>query len=410
MSTSTLLTQRDHEMFANLEAELGFSPFGFDDEFARGYNTEGDLVYVTNDGVDLNSLWDEAQQAVSVWNQHRGRLVDLLTYQVTNEIETVPQVGEATFEEASEFGEPEAARVKLGIFQMGFDFKDYDVATRFTWKFLRDADARHVRAVNNAILAADEKLVFRKVMEAIFDNRVRSADIRNNNYTVYPLYNGTDGVVPPSYRENTFTNTHSHYLASGNALIDSGDLENAVEHIEEHGYSIANGTTFIHLMNRNQIKEVRKFKMGVANNNTVVANYDFIPSGNMPTQMTDGPLGLLGNLPPDVYKGLRVSGSYGDALIIEEPFMPDKYFVTIGSGGAGNLANLVGFREHRNPIYRGLRMLPGRDQGYPLVESYYSRGFGTGIRQRAGATVTQITSGSYTIPPKYKKTVNELVA
>lgn len=64
-----------------------------------------------------------------------------------------------------------------------------------------------------------------------------------------------------------------------------------------------------------------------------------------------------------------------------------------GTGGAGNLQNLVGFREHKNPLYRGLRILPGNDQRYPLVESYYTRAFGTGIRQRAGAVVMQIKTG-----------------
>ena len=117
---------------SNLLLPQGFSPevlrmlpYGAEDDPSGGYGTEGDIVYTTNDGVDLNALWDEAQQALAVWNQGRGKLVDLLTFNVTNEIETVPQVGEATFELASEFGEPEGERLKIGYFQMGFDFEDY---------------------------------------------------------------------------------------------------------------------------------------------------------------------------------------------------------------------------------------------------------------------------------------------
>ena len=393
-------TERD-TLMSNL---LLRSPFGGED-FSGGYGTEGDIVYTTNDNVDLNQLWDEAQAAAAVWNAGRSKLVSLLTYQVTNEIESVPQVGEATFEEASEFGEPQGERLKLGYFQLGFDFKDYDRATRFTWKALRDMDARQVRAVNNALLQADERLVFRKVMEAIFDNRNREIDIRNNPYPVYPLYNA-DGTVPPEYRGTTFTGNHNHYMVSNGALIDSGDLEDAYENIAEHGYTIEAGTQIVHLMNRKQIKEVRKFRMGQVNNNTVEANYDFIPSRSAPAQFLDSPLGLLGTLPPDTWNGLRVSGSYDDALIVEEPFVPEDYFVTIGTGGAGNLQNLVGFREHKNPVYRGLRILPGNDQRYPLIESYYTRAFGTGIRQRAGAVVTQIKVGaanSYDIPNQYER-------
>lgn len=401
MTTSTLtrgmeslLTQRDREQFGDLWKTM---PFGFDQD-GGGYGTEGDIVYTTSDGVDINQLWDEAQAALSVWNAGRSKLVSLLTFPVVNETESVPQVGEARFERSTEFGEPEGERLKIGYFQLGYDFDDYDRATRFTWKYLRDADARQVRAVNNALLQADEVTVFKNVMAAVFDNRNRVADIRNRNYNVYPLYNA-DTTVPPKYRGTTFTGAHSHYMVSGGALIDSGDLEDAYENIAEHGYTIEAGTQIVCLLNRNQLREIRKFRMGVENNNGAVAEYDFIPSRNQPAQFLDSPTGLLGSLPPDTWNGLRVYGSYGDILLIEEPFIPADYFVMYGTGGAGNLQNLVGLREHKNAIYRGLKIMAGNDQGYPLVESYYTRAFGTGVRQRAGAVVMQIkATGTYDIP------------
>lgn len=411
MSTATLerngLTEADLKMLEENPSLASILQRGlpYGGEGAGGYGTEGDIVYTTNDKVDVNALWEEAQQALAIWNMGRNKLVSLLTFPVFKEIEEVPQVGEATFEEASEFGEPEGQRLKLGYFQLGYDFKDYDRATRFTWKALRDMDARQVRSVNDALLKADDRLVFRKVMEAIFDNTNRSTDIRNNPYPVYPLYNG-DGTVPPSYGTNTFTGSHSHYLVSNNAVIDSGDLEDAYDHLFHHGYSVENGTQVICLMNRKQIKEVRKFRMGETNNNGVVANFDFVPSRSQPAQFLDSPLGLIGTLPPDFWKGLRVNGSYDDILIIELDFIPDGYFVMFGAGGAGNLQNLVGLREHANPVYRGLRILPGHEAGYPLVESYYSRAFGTGIRQRGGAVVMQIKVGaanSYVPPTNYTR-------
>lgn len=403
----TVARERDRAMNKMLDSRLlKLPPFGAED-YTGGYHTEGDIVYVTADGVDLNALWSEAQAALAVWNQARSKLVSLLTFPVTNAVESVPQVGEATFEEASEFGEPQGERLKLGYFQLGFDFKDYDRATRFTWKALRDMDSRQVTAVNNALLQADERLVFRKVMEAIFDNNNRTADIRNFAYNVYPLYNG-DGTIPPAYGSTTFTSTHNHYMASGNTTIDSGDLEAAYNNIAEHGYSIENGTTIVCLMPRALMQVVRTFKAGVANNNGATALYDFIPSANQPAQWVSSPQGLLGSLPPAQWNGLKVGGSYGDILLIEHPFIPANYLLMFGSGGDGNLQNLVGFREHANPAYRGLRILPGNDQRYPLIESYYSRAFGTGVRQRGGAVVMQITSGSYAIPTEYTRAVNQL--
>lgn len=398
------LTEREQAMSRFIIGEIDgrsiYAIFGSDVK-RGGYQTEGDVLYVTSDGVDVNALWEEFQLTMAIYNESRARLLQILTYPVTNIIETVPQVGEATFEQASEFGEPESARVELSYFQLGFDFHDYDVAARYTWKFLRDADARQVQAVHNAILQADTRLLFKKVMEAIFDNTERSTDIRNQNYKVYPLYNA-DGTIPPTYNGVTFTDTHTHYLASGNVKIDSEDIEDAYNHIAEHGYSLENGTKFVFLGNKAEIKEIRKFRLNQTNNNSKVANYDFIPAPNQPTIIVPNSEGLLGSLPPNEFLGLRVTGSYMDILIVEEPMIPAGYFLLLASGGAGNLQNLVGLREHANPAYRGLRLLPGNDRAYPLIDGYYARAFGTGIRQRGGAVVMQITSDpAYTIPSKY---------
>ena len=368
-----------------------------------GYHTEGDLVTVSNDGIDLNALWAEFQQTMQIYNENMAGLVAMLTYPVQNLVEAVPQVGEATFEKASEFGEPRSARVTLDYFQMGYDFDDYDVATRYTWKFLRDADARQIEAVHVELMRADARLVFRKVMEAIFDNRGRQADIRNTPYNVYPLYNG-DGTVPPSYKGKTFAGTHNHYLVSGAATVDSSDVEAMYDHISEHGYGIENGTQIVLLCNKTQIKEMRKWRLGQTNANGAVANYDFIPAPTEPALIVPNADGLLGSQPPSQWNGMRVTGSYADILIIEETYIPEGYLFMFGTGGLGQLDNLVGLREHANPDYRGLRLLPGNQQRYPLIDSYYSRSFGTGIRQRAGAVVMQLkASGDYDIPAQYKR-------
>lgn len=368
-----------------------------------GYQTAGDIVTSTIDGIDLNAMWAQYQQTLAYWNARKAGLVGLFTYPVANLVENIPQTTQAVFEEASEFGEPQAGKVRVTYVQMGYDFRWYDVASRWTWKFLADADARQVAAMHNAYLMADSDLIFRKVMEAIFDNRNRTTDIQQQAYNVYPLYNA-DGMIPPNYGTNAFDGTHNHYLVSGGATVDSGDVEAALDHIEEHGYSIQNGTTLVVLCNKQEAMEIRKFRQGVANNNGAVADYDFIPAANQPPLILPNDQGLLGSRPPSLWNGLRVLGSYRDALIIEDSTMPAGYFLTFGSGGLGQLGNIVGLREHANPAYRGLRLLPGNQQGYPLVDSYYSRGFGTGIRQRGGACLTQVkASGSYDIPTRYRK-------
>lgn len=367
-----------------------------------GTNTEGDLVTITADGRDLNAMWSEFQATLNIFNEHRQQLVNLLTFPVSSLIEDVPQVGDAEFEMATEFGEPVGTRVGLSYFSLGYDFHDYDIATRYTWKFLRDADARQVEAIHTQVLNADNRMVFRKVMEAIFDNRNRKANIRTQSVDVFSLYNA-DGTVPPEYRGTTFAGSHTHYMASGAVGIDSGDVEAMYENIAEHGYGIENGTQFVLMAPRALVKEMRKWKAGVVSANAVVANYDFIPSPSQPTLIVPNAEGLLGGRPPDSWNGLPVVGSYGDILIIEESYIPANYMLMFGTGGVGDLQNVVGLREHANTAYRGLRLLPGNNQRYPLVDSYYSRGFGTGIRQRAAAAVMQLTAGSYTIPAQYTR-------
>ena len=374
----------------------------FGAEKRSGYLTEGDIVRTTTDGVDLNELWQDFQDTVNVINEHFGKLVSLLTFPVNNPVETVPQVGSTEFELASEFGIPRTNKIELDYFHLGYDFEDYDARIAYTWKFLRDADVRQVEAVHQKNLEADGRLVLRKVMEAIFDNRNRSADIRNQSFTVYPMYNA-DGTTPPSHKGVNFNGSHSHYMVSGADTIDSGDLEAMYDNIAEHGYGIEQGTTFVALVNKAQLNSIRTWRRGETTANGSVAAYDYIPGPRRPAMFLPNAEGLLGSQGPDSWNGLLVDGTYGDILLIEEPLIPAGYVLMFGSGGAGDLQNIVGIREHASPAYRGLRLLPGNQQQYPLIDSYYSRGFGTGVRQRAGACVMQVkAAGSYEIPNQFK--------
>ena len=76
--------------------------------------------------------------------------------------EAVPQVpfSDTSFEEASEFGEPQGIRPPKELALLGFTFKDFDFATRLTWKFLtRRRRKIQVRAQTDQALNSDERLV-----------------------------------------------------------------------------------------------------------------------------------------------------------------------------------------------------------------------------------------------------------
>lgn len=371
---------------------------GADGPAGRGINSAGDIVTKSADGRDLNDIWNEFQQTLNVWNAGRSKIVDILTYPVTTLIEDVPVVGGEDFEEASEFGVPKSIRPGVDYFSMGYDFKWYDLAARFTWKFLADAPTNRIEAVHAQALEADNRLVFKKVLGSLFSNVNRTASIQGSPVNVYTFYNGADSVTPPEYKGRTFTNTHNHYLVSGAATVDSGDVEGLIDTIAEHGFGAAEGSQIVILANKQEIDQIRRFRANVVNNNGAIALYDFIPAAGQPTLILPSN-GLLGNLPPSTWNGLAVVGSYGNALLIEESYIPATYLVAFATGGQANLTNPIGIREHANPGLRGLRLINGEKAGFPIISSYYQRGFGTGVRQRGAGAIMQVkASGSYTPP------------
>lgn len=366
-----------------------------------GYMTEGDILTHTIDGVDLNSLWAEFIDANTIYNEHKQGMVGMLTYPVLSDIELVPQIGDFEFEEATEFGIPKGQNTNISYYQLAYAYKDYDLKLGYTWKFLRDAPASQVEAIHTKAIQADQALVFRKTMEALFDNRSRKTIINAMTYDVYPLANG-DGWVPPSYKGVSFDGNHSHYLKSNNTQIDSGDFEDAVNHLTEHGYGWDTGTQIVCFANRAEVNEMRKWRFGATNRNSAVANFDFVPAQGQPALIVPNAEGLLGGQAPAVWNGMRVTGSYMDVIIIEEPLLPAGYCLFMSTGGVNADENIVGVREHANPDWRGLKLLPGNQNRYPLIDGYYVHGFGTGIRRRTGAFILQIGSGTtYSAPSVY---------
>jgi hypothetical protein len=362
-----------------------------------GYHDTRDVL-VTNstDGVDYNDMWAEFQATVTLQNSERQAIIDFLTFDVTANIETVAQLSSAKFERASEYGEPRGIRQKPTSFSLGYDFGWYDLGARYTWQFLADASSGQVTAIHSAALDADNRLVFEVVLSALYNNVNRTAVIDDLEVPVKALYNA-DGTVPPTYKTNVFDGTHNHYLTSGAATITSGDLDDLIEHLRHHGYDKTNGVTQVLLVNSREGKVIRGFRQ--ANGDT----YDFIPSVNEPQDLIlEATQVVSGGRPAGTYGGLNVIGKYGDVLIIEDDLFPVGYVVIVGTGGRQNLNNPVGLRQHQRPELRGLRLVKGRDADYPLIDSFYNRGIGTGIRQRGGSAVMQITANpAYTPPTQY---------
>ena len=359
----------------------------------QGYNEEADLVEQTSDGVNLNTMWDEFQRIIREWNAQRNPYISAFTFSVTNPIETVAYPIESDFEEASEFGVPKGIRLP-SYFQMGYDFKWYDLAIRYTWRFLLHASSAQLRALQNQAMEADNRLQFTRVMRAIFNNVTRTAEIDGNNYNVYPFYNG-DSQVPPKWKTTTHTSAHQHYITSGGATIDSGDLEVLDGHLRHHGYTQLNGYDLILLVNPQEGDVIRTFSVADSD------KYTFIPTENVGGGVIlDANGGIIGRPRVANVPGLPSIGTWGSFTVVEDDYIPAGYVVALASAGEQGLGNPVGIRE--DEALRGLRLAQDVQRKYPLMDSYYVHGMGTGIRHRGGGVVMEITAdATYDIPAEY---------
>jgi hypothetical protein len=370
---------------------------------AKGFNTSADILTKTRDGQDLNAIWDQYQSLLAAFNATRQPLIDLLTFSVTDPVEDVAQAVEEDFEKASEFGLPRSVRPLTTVQQRAFDFDWYDVAARFTFKFLADATARQIDAVQAQILEADNRLLFARVLRRLFNNVNTSTTIQNVAYNAKPLYNADGEFVPP-YRGLSFTAaTHNHYVTSGAATVDSGDVEQLASLLEEHGYSRANGFQIVIMFNPAQVTPaLRAWRAGVTNQNAAVASYDFVPPSGT-NIILPSTVSLFGAQPGPTFAGFDVIGAYGPYLLVQDYNIPSGYMFAFATAGGAQSTNLIGIREHPNASLRGLLIKPGDNNAYPLINSTYIHGLGTGVRTRGAGAIMQITaSGTYTIPTQYQ--------
>lgn len=66
-----------------------------------------------------------------------------------------------------------AVREAADALLLGYNHYDYDKASRFTWKFLRDASAEQALTVITRILEADNKLTTTAILDRQFNPEER---------------------------------------------------------------------------------------------------------------------------------------------------------------------------------------------------------------------------------------------
>lgn len=353
---------------------------------ANGYSTVGDL-HQTVDGKDWSAIWSEFQTTLELLNTQRTAVARLFTTNTANSSDWIEQsVGDTEFEEASEFGVPKSVRVSPSLLQLGYPFRWWDARKGFTWRFLAEVESGQLEAIHSAVLEADNRLVFRHVLGALLTKTTTlTRNINENNVSVYSLWDGEDDATPPSYAGKSFAPGHDHYRTT-NGAFEATDLDYLIRNVTEHGYGADFGSQIVILAHPDDADIITTFRAGQESADGGKAANDFIPAANAPAFLSDQ--AIIGDRAPASYEGLKVVGSYGEAFIVQSSWVPVGYVTAVASGGTH--APLA-FREHKTPNLRGLQLIPGDNNAYPLQNSYYIRAFGVGVRHRGAAAVLQIT-------------------
>ncbi len=361
---------------------------------ARGYQTAGDvLVNQTADGIDLNTVFEEIQAALSLWNSERSTIAGLLSFKTTTMGDAIPQGTTDSFELASEFGVPHATSGPTAL-KLGYTFNDYDLRTgALTWKYLRDATAAQVKSVINTGLDADARLCAVSLLKRLFDPTQETNDFGVPAYGVY----NADGMVPPPALGRVFPGSTNHALPTGAATIDSDDIEGLAKLVTDKNYGTTPGSKLLILANPQEGDAIQGWRAGEeSRSGGPKSRWSFIPSAAAPPYLTTET--LVGERAPEKWNGVQVAGSLGPMWLIQSNFIPAGYVAVVASSGLNSANNVIGFREHANAAYRGLRQIPGNGP-YPLVDAFMQRSFGTGVRRRGAAAVCQVTTEStYTAP------------
>lgn len=360
-----------------------------------GYGTAGDvLVNKTADGVGLDEIWTEVRAATDAYNEQSSAIVSLLSYQTTRAGDAVAQdVLAERFEHATEFGVPTGIS-EPSYLKIGYSLRDYDKALRATWKYLRDASAEQVRDRVSRIYDADFRLVSGLVLQRLF---TPATETNAEMLTVYGLWNG-DGMVPPAHMGKTFDGSHTHYLTTNGTSLTATHVEGLAGHLKHHGFGSAKRAQLILLLHPDDLETsgMTAWRAGVAVGG-VTPKYDFIVSSSAPAFLTAEH--IEGTKPPAEYAGLPVVGSYGGVFVVESHFIPKGYIAAVASSGSNDSDNPIAIREHESADYRGLRLISGGRGQYPLIDAFFARTIGVGVRHRGAAVVCQIVAGTtYTAP------------
>lgn len=362
-----------------LRERLALGLFGSEDGLQKRADAISSVpgLAVTVDGQSLSDIWSDLQDWLSAFNQQASTVMALFASEpvITSQTQTAVYATKG-FEQATEYGRPR--NIGLQYVTRAVPLDHYDLGFGYTQKFIDKAKGSEIRSVQDTALNGWWNLQLNGILDAIYND----APVADPDGVVgTTLYNADE--APPNYKRWTHDGTHTHFLADAGAFTQALALS-MEEHLVHHGFGDF-GETLYMFLHRDDMATARGFT-------------DFVPAPSASEKtITTGP--IVGASPNSAgIGGFSVEGYLGKLNIVELNDIPSGYPLAMATGGRFAQQNVVKVRQHENESARGLRLIEGPRQRYPLYDAVYDGYFGSAVGQRGGAVVLQTGNATYAAP------------
>lgn len=322
--------------------------------------------YFTTDGLDLNELWYGAMSAADMYKAATLPILDQMIRFHDLSLMKYYIAEKNGYEVIALDTKPGMKKVKEAALYAPLPLKfGYGVGAGLD--SLRLSTGRQVMAnIDRGFKEDAENLLIQIMRKLMTDPGTLNAG--------FGLFNGEFSAeeqisAPPQYGQNVFLANHNHYYTSGATTIDLGDITAAKQTIRHHGYK----GKLVAMINSSIVMQLENLAAFTANQLTRSPISDQVAVMGFTDQFT-----LLG-----------VEWYASEAI-------PDNYFIMAELAEGDDDRMIVQFEP---PQMRGLRLMPGPVNDYPLVESFFERFGNWKVWRRGAAVVVQLTASATFVSP-----------
>lgn len=323
--------------------------------------------------ADQTQLLQEIRTELAIYNKTADPWIDRLSEKTIRQTLRVAQAPKQ-FRQKADGGSSNSSNVVYRL--LNVPFKSYDLSSEFTIEWLQDALGSDVMTEMAGAIAGAVELE-----NALFFASMLTKQTVGSNGTAYQagFYNGELDV--PSFKNNTFSAAHYHYLGLNTVTLALSHIQSMKTDIQEHGYGLRPGSLYL-FANTAQSAALLNLSNTNASNSVLQA---------MTAQRE---------------KGID-SGIVGTGWILE-----GVQIVITDDIAGGYLAMVaadvkpIARREHFKPEYQGLQdFSESYNAQYPLAGMKFLRRVGYSVQHLGAGTCRQLVASTSYSNPSFRSPV-----